>query len=217
VRGAAGRLCRFIGCYEARADKRRAPRASTRAWGRSACTELNRLDLFNLSYNQQHVRRALRKGEWMAITEDDAREYQIALTRILTDHGLSWIVEQANERIALGKTVSKRVFESGPILEMVPGETRRGRRRTAEFLATEPFNEIEKLKIILDALDLGLVSPPKMQEQSLENIALAAGEVRFVDEAAPGGSHSYRLDDLEKSTHIAATLEDIVRQIRALL
>jgi hypothetical protein len=153
----------------------------------------------------------------MAITEHDAQEYQLALTKMLTDHGLSWIVEQANERIALGKTVSKRVLDSLVIPDTFAGEIRRGRRRTADFLATEPFNEIEKLEMILDALDLGLVSPPKMQEQTLENMDLGGGEVRFVDEAAPSRSHWYRLDDLGRPAHIASAVGEVVRQIRALL
>src|SRR5207253_5647630 len=125
----------------------------------------------------------------MAITEADAQGYQIALRKILEENGLSWIADQANERISSGKTVSKQVPESTLIPEM-----RRGRRRTAEFLATEQFNEIEKLEIILDALDLGLVSPPKMQEQTLENIGLDRGEVGFVDEGAPSRSHRYRIE-----------------------
>src|SRR5215472_11172369 len=111
----------------------------------------------------------------MAISEDDAQAYQMALTKILSDHNLSWIIEQANERIALGKPVSKLVSET------VVGDAQRGRRRRTEvFFATEPFNEIEKLEIILDALSLGLISPPKMQEQTFENIDLGGGEIRFV-------------------------------------
>lgn len=157
------------------------------------------------------------KGEWMAISESDAHEYQIALNKILTDHGLSWIVEQANERIALGKTVSKQLSTGGLFPEVVGGEVRRGRGRMAEFLATEPFNEVEKLVIVLDALDLGLVSPPKMQQQTLENIALDAGEVRFVDEAAPSRSHGYRLDDLGPSAHIGTALGEVVSKLRDLL
>jgi hypothetical protein len=151
----------------------------------------------------------------MAITEDDAREYQLALNNVLAKHGLSWIANQANERISLGKTVSKQVLER--ITPDIFGEMRRGRRRTAEFLATEPFNEIEKLEIILDALDLGLVSPPKMQEQTLENIGVDRGEVRFVDEGALRHSHWYRIEDLERPTRIAEAIGEIVRQIRALL
>jgi hypothetical protein len=151
----------------------------------------------------------------MAMTEDDAHEYQIALNKILTDHGLSWLVEQANERIALGKTVSRQVPTSG--VEDVSGEVRRARGRTAEFLATEPFNEVEKLAIILDAIDLGLVSPPKMQQQTLENIAFGAGEVRFVDDAAPALSHGYRLDELARPAQIAAALGEVVHKIRDLL
>jgi hypothetical protein len=152
----------------------------------------------------------------MAITEDEAQEYQIALGKILGEHGLSWIVDQANERIILGKTVSKQVSESKFIPDMFGG-MRRGRRRTADFLATEPFNEIEKLQILLDALDFGLVSPPKMQEKTLENIGLSRGEVGFVDEGVLGHSHSYRIGDLERPTHIAQAIGEAVRQIRALL
>jgi hypothetical protein len=152
----------------------------------------------------------------MAITEEEAQEYQTALGKILDEHGLSWIADQANERMILGKTMSKQVSESKLIPDMFGG-MRRGRRRTAEFLATEPFNEIEKLQILLDALDLGLVSPPKMQEKTLENIGLDHGEVGFVDEGVPGRSHSYRIGDLGRPTQIAEAIREAVRQIRTLL
>jgi hypothetical protein len=153
----------------------------------------------------------------MAITEDEAHEYRVALNEILSERGLSWIVQQADERIALGKTTSRRLPTGELFPEALGGEVRRRRGRTAEFLATEPFNELEKLEIMLDALDLGLVSPPKMEQQMLENIALGAGEVQFVDEAAPDRSHGYRTQDLAHPVQIATALAEVVRKIRDLL
>jgi hypothetical protein len=65
--------------------------------------------------------------------------------------------------------------------------------------------------------DLGLVSPPKMEHQMLENIGLGTGDVQFVDEAVPDRSHRYRIQDLAHPVQIATALAEVVRKIRDLL
>src|SRR5262245_45670350 len=106
----------------------------------------------------------------MALNFEEASVLRRRLEAALHSAHLDWIVAHAGERVALGKVVQKDIRTG--ILTWESGEISRRprRRRTSEFLASEPFDEIEKLEILLEAVKAGLLSPPRMQEQMFANL-----------------------------------------------
>lgn len=49
----------------------------------------------------------------------------------------------------------------------------------SEFLASEPFDAIEQLEILLEAIRAGLISPAKMEARLFENIGEKISEIKF--------------------------------------
>lgn len=92
------------------------------------------------------------------MTDEEAREYRSSITEVLGRHRLGWIADQAEEKISLGRLVTKRVDAGLSVQDPITGETRRASRRAmTEFLSSEPYGEKEKLQILLDAVELGLM------------------------------------------------------------
>ena len=105
------------------------------------------------------------------MTEQEAVEYREEIAALLRTHGASWIVDQANEQMASGKLQTKRVDASETVVHPVTQAPRRSSRKSmAEFLFTVPYSETEKLSILLEAIDLALISPVSITSFNIKDV-----------------------------------------------
>lgn len=148
------------------------------------------------------------------VSEEEALQYRSAISSVLEEHGLEWIFQQANERITLGKPVSKHLTEAEFAHEVGDRQPHRKTRRAEEFYGTETFNEVEQLEILLDAVEQGLVTPFRMQEGMVENLHEDLESIRFVADDVTDETHSFSAKDLQPLRENSSRLLDALTNIR---
>ncbi|MQX38427.1 hypothetical protein [Roseospira navarrensis] len=84
--------------------------------------------------------------------EDEAEIHFERLARTLSDGGLSWIVEDVKAAISLGNIVEKEARTGKMKVDAESGKYRvaSGRKRE-KMIATIPYTEVEKLRLLVDA------------------------------------------------------------------
>lgn len=112
------------------------------------------------------------------MNEDEARQGFDELSAALRKAGLAWIAAQVEQTVALGKPVTKEADASEFIDDQVAGQ-RRGRQRLQEFVTTEPYSYVERLRLLLDAIER-VTALPDFERQALAD--LEAETVTFVSE-----------------------------------
>jgi len=115
------------------------------------------------------------------------------------------------ERVSLGKTVQRDVDTSLVFHEFGAPTRRSGRRQVSEFLSSEPFDAVEELEILLDAIKAGVISPKKMQSRLFENLEAGISKIRFLPIE---GDTSYHFDrDVTKTSVDVGNVRDALRTI----
>lgn len=140
------------------------------------------------------------RGFTMAEEDDDA-EYRRRLNEVLRASGFAWVVDQADAQIAEGKPSAKQISErEASRVEDDPSfAIRAPRRRRASLLTSEPYDEAERLGILLGAVEAALMLRADLEQAVLEEVP-SIESITFVpdvpsDEIAPetlGKAH--RLD-----------------------
>lgn len=152
------------------------------------------------------------------MTEQEATAYREGISTILLGHGASWIIDQVNEQIALGKLQTKQVDASETVVDAVTQAPRRSSRKSmAEFLFTVPYTETEKLSILVEAIDLALIAPIAM-EVAVPNNLESEISIDFVpDEGASGTVHRMRPQTDDARNDARTKLAEAISAIKALL
>ncbi|ESX62692.1 MULTISPECIES: hypothetical protein [unclassified Mesorhizobium] len=122
--------------------------------------------------------------------EQEAKSAYDEISDVLRKVGLNWVVEQVEESIYLGKTVITKADASEFIDDQVAGQ-RRGRRQMQEFVTTQLFSNIERLNLLLDAIDR-ILALPQFATDALK--ILEVKSVTFVSEREGDDGHSLRSD-----------------------
>jgi hypothetical protein len=104
--------------------------------------------------------------------------------------GLSWVVEQVEESIHLGKAVTTKADASEFVDDQLVGQ-RRGRRQMQDFVTTQPFSNHERLNLVLDAIERVLAL---RQFSTVALKVLEAESVTFVSERPGDDGHSLLSD-----------------------
>lgn len=151
------------------------------------------------------------------MTSDEAEDYRRHLTALLDKHHIGWIADEADEAIVVGKTISKRIQPQQIVATDFETRPRSARRRTEEFLATEPFDPTEKLRILLDAIEHALFAPARMESEIINNLKLDAGEVQFMAEDSAQPLIHFSAGQLDRTNRSATELRVAVERIRELL
>ena len=79
------------------------------------------------------------------MTEEDARSYRSSIKSILTQRQLDWIVEQAEEKMSLGKLTTKNI-DANPdsATSTKSGSPRKAGRQMTKFLSSEPYSGVSE-------------------------------------------------------------------------
>jgi len=103
------------------------------------------------------------------MTQEDAHDVFIALSKILEEIGLTWMLDQVKQEIVHGKTATKTL---SILAEDFPNEYRQ-RRQRVRFVSTEEYSSKEQLHLLLDAMEQTIVASLEMQKSILTLTELA--------------------------------------------
>jgi hypothetical protein len=156
------------------------------------------------------------------MSEEHDAEYRRRISEVLSEHGFGWVVAQAEAEIAEGKQSTKQVAEEDEVSVLTDPDfrIRRPRSRRASLITSEPYNEAERLEILLKALEAALI-----QRSTLEQAVLAevpdVDAIRFRPDAPVevAGSYLGRPHELNASRtasaiEIESRAKDILAAIR---
>ena len=90
----------------------------------------------------------------MALSESEARGAYSALSQAAKQHGLDWVVTQAESQIALGRIRTSKVnAKEVPLRSSTTAEIERvSKGRRAKFTVSDEYTVHEKLQILVEAL-----------------------------------------------------------------
>jgi hypothetical protein len=146
----------------------------------------------------------------MPLTESEAADVYGILAEMLRNQELGWLFDAVEARIALGRTVTRRVRDSElsnqreAILEP-EYPTRRGGGPQV-FTAVETLSARERLLLLVDAIEFGVVLPPKIAETTLETLRRyepSIDSLRFEEEQEIG--ETFDVTDAEIIAHLRAS------------
>lgn len=124
------------------------------------------------------------------------RLYQ-SLTKILEAHNLSWVIDQVNEQVLLGKTEEIEILDDRQLLlfEANARNRRRRKKERASFLKTREYFEKEKVLLLIDAIEQSVINTGLMIYDVIEYFDKEAG-VRTVAFYSEGYEKIFVTDDL---------------------
>lgn len=142
--------------------------------------------------------------------EEEAKRAYDGISEVLRAVGMGWVAEQVEESVELGKTVTKKADASEFIDDKVAGQ-RRGRQRMQDFVTTEPFSNLERLNLLLDAINR-VMALPDFEADALK--ILEAKDVTFVSEQGNDASRSLHRNRTEEQELARRRLREVLQQVR---
>jgi hypothetical protein len=112
------------------------------------------------------------------MTDEELNEIFAALSAILTDSGLDWLVAQVNENIQVGQIVT-RTFHRGEPEEVAALELTTKTKRNI-IVGTDPYGAAERVNLLVSAIQVALADTAAL-EQSVGQF--------FAGELSSPGSH----------------------------
>src|SRR5437016_4923573 len=96
------------------------------------------------------------------MTDDELDEIFAALSAILTDSGLDWLVAQVNENIQVGQIVT-RTFHRGEPEEVSAFELTTKTKRNI-IVGTDPFGAADRLDHLISAIRVALADTAALEQ-----------------------------------------------------
>jgi hypothetical protein len=96
------------------------------------------------------------------MTDEELDEIFAALSTILVDSGLGWVVAQVNEGIQLGQIVT-RTFHRGEPEEVATLDFSTKPTRNT-FIGTDPYGAAERVELLISAVRVALVDTAALEQ-----------------------------------------------------
>ena len=155
--------------------------------------------------------------------DEDYNDIFSALSDVLREKEMLWVLDQVNEQIRLGKTESKEIAsqEDDRRQSPLPGigtmqRMPRGRaRKKEEFLVTTEYTAKEKLLLLIDAIEQAVVNTSKMVHDTLEftHEEFNIDEITFYSEENQQ-SKTFSSDEFAVKDRQVAHLKDLLEKLR---
>ena len=174
-----------------------------------------------------HVRHNLDRWEGgMALSEEEAKRTYTYLSDAAQEFGLDWVLDQVDEKIALGKTAVRKVptkvdeqLDTGDLWGRSVEDHREERGALARYVVAEEYSSTERLEVLIDAL---LLAVPAAHHVARETLA-GLGEFGTVEALAfvadmPGREPKMmRTKDLESRRRAVTRVEVLLNELKAQL
>lgn len=142
------------------------------------------------------------------LSDSEAREAFNALVVALRDNGLSWVADQVEATIALGKPRRRQLpISPTPLAERGYSayaesfeEARQEKRRKALFTVAEEYNARERLQILIEATDACVIQVSEFAKDVLDATRHTGviTDVQFHPEVEGRSGYAISADDLEQ-------------------
>jgi hypothetical protein len=147
-----------------------------------------------------------------------------ALSEVLRQKEMHWVLDQVNEQIRLGKTESKEISPRDEdhrqnILLDVSARPRtiRGRaRKKEEFLVTTEYTPKERLLLLIDAIEQAVVNTNRMVHDTLEftHAEFNIDEITFYSEEEQK-LKTFQTGEFEINARQIMHLKDLLEKLRS--
>ena len=159
----------------------------------------------------------------MALSDGEAQTAYTALLKAAHECDLAWVVEQVEERIAVGKMTTTKIparIQSKftvpePVTFVEEGRERRG--APSVFVASEAYTSTERLALLVDALLLAIPTAHAVAENTLTGIGKFGGvdSIQFAPDVPSSDVREMRLTDLESGKSAISRVERLLNELRA--
>jgi hypothetical protein len=158
--------------------------------------------------------------EFDMLSDDEARELYEKLSEWLRAHDRASLADDVAREIAIGRRVSRKISipsESSDSTDSVGRPPRRESRTSADFVGRDPFTAIESLALLIDGIELSIVSPGMMAEKLLQTIGTDSSVADLAIASDDPSSDIYRVrhSDVATSTALAEQLRSVLVELRA--
>lgn len=158
----------------------------------------------------------------MPLSEEEQDAAYSSLVESARACGLGWVLEQVEERIAVGKTTIKKISaryartDSTDVSEAMT-ETRQKAGAPANFVASEAYSSEERLSLLVDALLLAVPTAHQVAQSTLTGVR-KFGRVKsmlFVPDVPSGEPREISSEDLERHEPAVMRVKELLQELQA--
>ena len=157
----------------------------------------------------------------MPLLEAEQDAAYSSLVEAARECGLGWVLEQVEERIAVGKTKIKKISAKDAQSDSVDAsevvaETRRKTGAPANFVASEAYSSEERLVLLVDALLLAVPTAHQVAEYTLAGLRRfgPVNSVLFAADVLSGEPRSVAPEDLAKHKRAVMHVEQLLKELK---
>ena len=157
----------------------------------------------------------------MALTEDELRAAYSTLSAATQECGLGWVVQQVEERIAVGKTTIEKVAARVPdpvsarAPELVEGDRKR-RGAPASFVTSEAYSSTESLALLVDALLVAVPTVHQVARHTLSGLREFGpiDSMVFAPDVPSSRPYEMRSEELETRSRSVLRVEKLLNELQ---
>jgi hypothetical protein len=158
----------------------------------------------------------------MSLTDDEANSAFKILSDAMQQVGFNWVINQVEEKLALGKVQAKKIQareypEPTVSLALADQPMRLATKPTsAVFAVSERFSPQERLGVLLDGIDLAVPVVGEVAEQVFKNLESFgnSASVEFAPEADITEEFTLSVEDVLERSASRAHLRALVDELR---
>jgi hypothetical protein len=150
--------------------------------------------------------------------EQSAEEAYRALVHWLRENDLSWVAEQVEDEIKLGKVKQERIKVTSDMFS-VPEPLARlpsGRQSSADFVGRAEYTAQEKFEMVVGAVHATIIGAVRIQDALAETLGAydRSMAIRFVPGETGETQHEYVPADLDHRRAAAEKVEALLSELR---
>ena len=157
----------------------------------------------------------------MPLSEEEQDAAYSSLAEAARACRLGWVLEQVEERIAVGKTTIEKISakyaqsDRTDVSEAMV-ETRRKAGAPANFVASEAYSSEERLSLLVDALLLAVPTAHQVAQYTLTQMREFGpiDSMLFAPDVLSGEPHEIGSEDLEKHKSAVTLVEELLNELK---
>ena len=159
----------------------------------------------------------------MALSDTELQTAYTALTEATRECQLGWVLEQVEERIALGKTTIKklpaRTYPEFALTDLSELEERHRDKggASATFVVSEAYSPTERLDLLIDALLIAVPTAHHVAQQTLTSVREfgRVDSMLFAPEVLSRQPYEIRTEDLDPRSPSVSLVENLLNELKA--
>ena len=157
----------------------------------------------------------------MPLSEEEQEAAYSSLAEAARACRLGWVLEQVEERIAVGKTTIKKISAKEAQSDVVDAsetvaETRRRAGAPANFVASEAYSSEERLKLLVDALLIAVPTAHRVADYTLTEIRKfgPVDSILFASDVLSSEPREVAPKNLAKHKRAVMRVEELLKELK---